>query len=168
MATLTIPQKISIAKINEYLISSAILKGNRVIDIELPTKIRIIREGIEYRYNIDPSDDTLTSTSNYMLGMCLYISAALAITGNGGTIAGTTSSNNQGFPIYITQDNFTTATFYPNTRILGNNIVIFLNEINRYLIGTEFSVSGAGITINISGFDATTYDYNLVIEKVYS
>lgn len=77
MATLTIPQKISIAKINEYLISSAILKGNRVIDIELPTKIRIIREGIEYRYNIDPSDDTLTSTSNYMLGMCLYISAAV-------------------------------------------------------------------------------------------
>ena len=46
---------------------------------------------------------------------------------------------------------------------------IYLNEINRYLIpNIEFSVSITGVTILLGGFDASTGDYNLVIEKYYS
>lgn len=91
MATLTIAEKIAIAEINEYLISVAILKGGLYaggIDVELPTKIRVVRESIENKYNSDPSETTLVQTSNYMLGLCLYVAQAKNITGNGGTIAG--------------------------------------------------------------------------------
>lgn len=91
MATLTVAEKIAIAEINEYLITNAIHKRGLYgggINIGLPTQIRIIREGIQYQYNQNPSDTTLTATSNYMLGLCLYVAAAKNITGNGGTIAG--------------------------------------------------------------------------------
>lgn len=91
MATLTIAEKIAIAEINEYMITAAIVKGGLYasgIDVELPTKIRVIRESIQYKYNTDPSETTLTQTSNYMLGLCLFVAAAKNITGNGGTIAG--------------------------------------------------------------------------------
>lgn len=91
MATLTIAEKLAIAEINEYLISVAIIKNGLYaggINIDLPTKIRVIRESIEYQYNKNPSDETLTATSNYMLGLCYYVAQARNITGNGGTIAG--------------------------------------------------------------------------------
>lgn len=92
MAVLTVAQKLVIAEINEYMISIAIMKGGLYADginLELPTKIRIIRESIAYQYSQDPSDDTLVSTSNYLLGLCLYVNAARAIVLNPGTVPGT-------------------------------------------------------------------------------
>lgn len=92
---------------------------------------------------------------------------AQGISGGGGVAPSPTAV--QYYPIYITQADFTTATLYPNTNIFGTNVIIFLNEINRYLIpNTEFTVAAAGVTITLAGFDATTFEYNLVIEKVYS
>ena len=70
---------------------------------------------------------------------------------------------------YINQDNFTTATLYPNTNLFGNNIAVFLNEFQRYLDpATEFEVLTTGLNITASGFDALSFTYTLVIEKVYS
>lgn len=88
MAVLTVPQKITIAEVCEYLIFIAIKKGNNSIDIQLPEKIRNLRMSISYQYDIDPSNDTLTQTSNYMLGMCLYVQAAQAIVLSSGTVGG--------------------------------------------------------------------------------
>lgn len=91
MAVLTISQKITIAKINEYLISIAIEQGGLNgggIDLELPQKIRNIRKSIEYQYALDPSNTTLNGTSNYMLGMCIYINEAQGIILNPGTAGG--------------------------------------------------------------------------------
>lgn len=94
MSSLTISKKITIAKINEYLISIAIRKGGLNgggIDLELPEKIRNIRKSIEYQYALDPSNTTLTGTSNYMLSMCIYINEAQAIVLNPGTSGGVIS-----------------------------------------------------------------------------
>lgn len=88
MAVLTVPQKITIAEVCEYLIFTAIMKGNNSIDVQLPEKIRNLRMSISYQYDLDPSNDTLTQTSNYMLGMCLYVQAAQAIVLSSGTVGG--------------------------------------------------------------------------------
>jgi hypothetical protein len=91
MAILTVAQKITIAKINEYLISIAIEKGGLDgggIDLQLPQKIRNIRKSIEYQYALNPSNTTLNGTSNYMLGMCIYLQEAQAIILNPGTAGG--------------------------------------------------------------------------------
>lgn len=88
MAVLTVAQKLTIAEINEYLISVAIMKGNTAIDIQLPQKIRNLRKSIQYQYDADPSIETLDGTSNYMLGLCLYVNAAKAIILNPGTVSG--------------------------------------------------------------------------------
>ncbi len=137
-------------------------------DITLPKKIYSIGEAVRNRYNQDPTDTTLTATSNFLFAiMGKYWVMAQAIIGSGSAGSVATISNNQSFPIYITEADFTTATFYPNTNISGNNILIFMNEINRYLVGGEVTVSAAGITINVVGFDATVDTYNLIIEKVY-
>ena len=137
-------------------------------DISLPMKMYSIGTSVVNRYNQDPTDETLTATCNFLFAiMGKYWVQAQAIigSGSGGSVA--TISNNQSFPLYITEADFTTPTFYPNTNISGNNVLIFMNEINRYLVNPEFTVDSLGITINVGGFDATLYTYNLIIEKVY-
>ena len=137
-------------------------------DITLPKKIYSIGEAVRNRYNQDPTDTTLTATSNFLFAiMGKYWVMAQAIIGSGSAGSVATISNNQSFPIYITEADFTTATFYPNTNISGNNILIFYNQIPRYLLPDEFVISSSGITIGLPGFDATTQEIDLVIEKVY-
>lgn len=150
MATLTVAEKIAIAEINEYLISNAIQKKDLFaggINIDLPTKIRVIREGIEYRYNQDPSDTTLTATSNYMLSLCLYLSAAKAITGNAGVVAGVASTsppNDEQFTVAASGtflvDGQSSKTI---TAFIGYNLLYVRNGIPQYTVndgsGTYYS-----------------------------
>lgn len=143
------------------------LFGKR-IDPLLPQKIYSTYFVIKKVYDLDPDYSGMTAACVYLWElMGKYGIRAQHYSGGGGVVpppAGT-----QGYPIYITQADFTTATFYPNTNIFGTSVIIYLNEIQRYLIpDTEFTVSSTGITITLSGFDATSFDYNLVIEKYYS
>ena len=68
---LSISQKISIAKVCQYLAANGIQKnglyggGN---DLNLPLKLYNVRKSIENQYAITPNDDTLTETSNYLYG----------------------------------------------------------------------------------------------------
>lgn len=66
-------------------------------------------------------------------------------------------------PIKITQADFSTATAYNNATIVGASLAIFLNEINRYLQPDEWEATPTGINILIPGFDATAYEYLIVI-----
>lgn len=134
----------------------------------LPQQIYALYFVIKKIYDEDPTYDGLVPATNYLWEiMGRYGIKAQGLQGGGGSIA--PPAGTQGYPIYITQADFTTATFYPNTNIFGTNVIIFLNEINRYLIpNTEFTVDATGITITLGGFDASQFDYNLVIEKVYS
>ena len=91
--SLTVAQKLNIASICEYIISNAIAKGGLYgsgIDLQLPTKIYNIRTTIQYLYELDPSDDSLQSTTNYLYAMCgKFGLAAQAVLQIAGTIAGT-------------------------------------------------------------------------------
>ena len=134
----------------------------------LPQQIYALYFVIKKIYDLDPTYPGMTALCLYLWEiMGRYGIQAQGLSGGGGSAPSPTPS--QWFPIYLTQANFTTATFYPNANIFGNNIAIFMNEINRYLDPlTEFSVSTTGVTILIPGFDALTNTYTFVIEKVYS
>lgn len=90
---LTVPQVIAIAKISQYLclvdIKKSGLNGGG-IELDLPHKLRIVREDIEYQYNLDSTNDTLVTTSEYLYALCgKYALYAQNITGGGGIIAPT-------------------------------------------------------------------------------
>lgn len=143
------------------------LFGQR-IDPLLPQKIYSTYFVIKKIFDIDPAYDGMTEACIYLWElMGKYGIRAQAYTGGSGVVPSPTPT--QGYPIYITQADFTTATLYPNANIFGTSIIIYLNEINRYLIpNDEFTVSSVGVTITLAGYDALTFDYNLVIEKVYT
>lgn len=133
----------------------------------LPRQIYALYFVIKKIYDLNQNYTGMSASCNYLWEiMGRYGIAAQGLSGGGGSIAPPTGI--QGYPIYITQANFTTATLYPNTKLFGTNIIVFLNEINRYLIpSTEFFVNASGLNITLAGFDATQFQYNLVIEKVY-
>lgn len=156
---------------------SCVLAGNDIakgqlfgpkIDPLLAQKIYATYFVIKKIYDLDPTYEGMDVRCQYLWEiMTKYGIRAQSYTGGGGTVAPPTST--QGYPIYITSADFSTATLYPNTSIFGTNVIIYLNEINRYLIpGTEFTVAAAGVTITLSGFDSTAADFNLVIEKYYT
>lgn len=169
----TIANTIAVAKVTSVLASAKVAKnvifGRPILTTaRFPLMITTERIIIEKIFNSDPNYTNLQIASDYLYDLCgEYINAAQAIVdgGGGGSVAPITPESAL-FPLYITQANFSTATLYPNTNILGNNVIVFLNEINRYLIpASEFSVDATGITILLAGFDASVNTYNLVIEK---
>lgn len=133
----------------------------------LPQQIYALYFVIQKIYDKDPNYDGLFPTANYLWEiMGRYGIQAQSLSG-GGNVPGPTPVQN--YPIYITQANFTTATLYPNTKLFGTNISVFLSQINRLLIpNTEFQVTAAGLEILISGYDALNNNYELLIEKVYA
>lgn len=148
-------------------ISKGVLFGARK-DPLLAQKIYATYFVIKKIYDLDPNYSGMTVACQYLWElMDKYGIRGQAYSGGSGVVPSPTPV--QGYPIYITQANFTTATFYPNTNLFGTDIIVFVNEYNRYLIpGTEFTVSATGLTITEANFDATLNTYNLVIEKIYS
>jgi len=163
---------LTLAPPSSYLATNALAKGqlfpkNKLNPI-LPQQIYAAYFVLNKIYTLDPAYPGIDACAQYLWElMGKYGVEAQAITGGGGNVP--TPTLTQQFPIYITQDNFTTATLYPNTNLFGNNIAVFLNEFQRYLDpATEFEVLTTGLNITASGFDALSFTYTLVIEKVYS
>lgn len=78
--------------------------------------------------------------------------------GGSGTSSGGTET------IKISQANFTGATAYNNAAIVGKTLIIFWNNIPRYLDeGIDYTVTGTGINIIVPGFDATVNPYSFII-----
>lgn len=133
----------------------------------LPQQIYALYFVIKKIYDKDPTYEGLVPATNYLWEvMGRYGIKSEGLVGGGGSVSPATRS--QGFPINITQADFTTTTFYPNTNLFGNTIAVWLNEINRYLDPvTEFSYDSTGLTILMPGFDADANTYYIIIEKVY-
>jgi len=134
----------------------------------LPQQIYALYFVIKKIYDKDPNYSGMDVACQYLWEiMGRYGIAAQGITG-GGSVSPITPTG-QGFPIYITQADFASATFYPNTRLFGVNITVFLSQINRLLLPvSEFTVDSTGLTILVSGFDATQNSYELLIDKYYN
>lgn len=159
MAQLTVLEKINIAKLSQTYATIDILRGGLYaagIDLELPRKLYCIRKSIENTYNLNNSDSTLFATSNYLLALCgkYYLAAQAAITG-GGSISPIIPVLPGPYLIPITGADFTDATNYNDSRIVGKQIEIFWNDFNRYLVESEFESTNTGLNILIGGgFDA--------------
>jgi hypothetical protein len=68
-------------------------------------------------------------------------------------------------PLSITSTDFSTATNCPITSLNGMGLIIFWNDLNRYLIpGTEWTpLAGGGFTVTVPGFNATTNTYSFYV-----
>lgn len=72
------------------------------------------------------------------------------------------------YPFVITSDDFESdGTSYNNADIVGDNLMIFINEWTQQwlLAPTAFIYTSTGIQIVLEGFDANTFDYTIVIQK---
>lgn len=174
MAIATIPEAIERGDISTYLVGNAnsrgMLFGGKIAAPGSQVSIAMVTDGLRWGYDGGAqTDESLRNVANYLIWLCgIYGQQAAVIAGGsgGGSVVPGGGSTSGIFPLYITQANFTSATFYPNTNIFGNNIIIFMNEINRYLIpNSEFTVDATGVTITLDGFNATLNTYNLVIER---
>jgi len=164
-------QTIEIMKVSQYLASADVAKGNlygKRVDTRLPTMLYVERQGLQAIYVKDANYDGIQQVSDYCYALCApyqFTAEGIIDSGGGGSVPSPTS--NQSFPIYITESDFSSSTEYDNPVLLGKSIIIFLNEINRYLLPeTEFVMTSTGFEITLEGFDATINTYNLIIEKV--
>ena len=163
----TIPEIIDIAKLSQALANldngRSGLFGQRP-DPLLPMKLYMERKAVEWCYDLDNTDSSLTETSNYLYSLCgRYGLTAQAII-NGGTGGGAVVRPNSPYLIPITSADFASATAYNDPRIVGRNLAIFWNDIPRYIYApTEFEYTTTGINILIDGFDATVNNYTLYI-----
>ncbi len=87
----SISEIISIAKVCQYLSLVDILRSkvyNGTVDLQLPRKLYCVRKSVEWLYDLDPTDDTLIGTANYLYALCAPYSAQaqIIIGGSGGGI----------------------------------------------------------------------------------
>lgn len=175
---LTTLQKLNIGAVSEAFSVIDIAKQGLYgggMTLDLPRKIYCIRESIQWRYDLDNSDDTLVGTSNYLLALCgrYYLQANAAIIGGGGTVVVPCqpSTDNSSF-LNIDSNDFADATHYNNPQIVGKQLLVFANDFgNRFLEeGTEWAYTNTGIVILLPGFDATSnmYHIKLIIGGIIS
>jgi hypothetical protein len=88
---LTVADILNIARISQYIATIDIEKGKffgRRIAPETPQILYNERKAVEWQYNLDPADTSLTETSNYLYSLCRgYNLQAQQISGTGGTIS---------------------------------------------------------------------------------
>lgn len=85
----TVAQIINIAKISQYLSAQDAAKGSLFGQRLIPDTSKILymeRKAVEWLYDLDSTDDTLTLTSNYLYSLCRgYNLKASRISGGGGS-----------------------------------------------------------------------------------
>jgi hypothetical protein len=174
MAQPTVPEIIDIAAVSQMLAANAIYKRGLFgggIDRRLPRLLYMERSAVEYIYGLDPTEENLRNTANYVYALCgeFGLRASYLINSStGGSVAGITDSSSSQEVwnnIVVTSADFADATNYNNSDLVGVAVRIFANDINqRYLIqGTEWNYTANGIEILIDGFDSTAYDYTFNI-----
>lgn len=172
---MTVAEKIEIAQASQFLAANDVAKGGLYgggISTRLPRLLYMVRKNVERMYSLNPSAASLTKTANYMYSLCAPFSLrAQAILGNGGSIApgGGGGSTSVIYPIFITSADFESdGVSYNNPDIVGDNLIIFVNEyVQQWLSasGSTFSYTATGIIMNIPDFDANVNSWSIVIEK---
>lgn len=175
---LTVAQTIQVAKISQGLAVKDIAKrglsaGGQIIN--LPRKIYMIRKNVEWLYDLSPSDDSLTGMANFLYALCApYNLVALNMINSGGSVSPVVPGGDI-YPFVIRSADFEAdGKTYNNPDIEGDTIMLFINEwTQQYLFAPiSFTMTATGFVINngvgeaMQGFDASLYDYTIVIYKV--
>jgi hypothetical protein len=175
----TIANTIAVAKVTSYLASDYLAKrqlfgGSVRVEPRFPLMITTERIIIEKIYNWNPDYPNLQIAADYVYDLCgRWKTQAQAIVdggGGGGTITPVTPGSSV-FPLYITSADFADATNYNNPDIVGVPVMIFVNEYSQQWViagDNTFKYTGTGISITLPGFDAITYQYSIVIQKLGS
>lgn len=143
--------------------------------------ILMVTDALQWGYDGGAqTDQSLRQTANYLIWLCgMYGQRAQFILDGGGGGGGTVSPSGPIVPIrmgvYLIEVNggvpdFTNATDYDDAELIGKNLVVFWNDIPRFLVGgTEWAYTLTGIRILIGGFDATanTYDFKIFIKNPF-
>jgi hypothetical protein len=174
MALPSVADIIDIARLSQVYAANDIAKKGVYgggIDRRLPQMLYIERKAVEAVYALDPTDDYLRFTANYLYALCgpYGLRAAYALdSGSSGTVAPATPPTGFTFVylIPITGPDFADATNYNDPRIVGKDLEIFWDNVNRYLLPTEFNPTPIGIEILIDGFDATSTNSDAIF-KIY-
>jgi len=122
---------------------------------------------------VNPSE-SLINTSNYLYSLCgKYAPYASNLISVGGQVAPITPSGGADiYPFVITSSNFEAdGVSYDNSAIIGDTLSIFVNEYSQQwlLSGVDtFSYTATGIIINISGFDANSQSWTIMVQKITS
>lgn len=166
---------INIGKVSTYLANSntakGVLFGGRIYP-NLPTILAMETDSVNWIYEYDNTDSTLTETTAYLYALCgKYAVQAIPLVTGGGSSSGGTTPQIIKSPIPITGADFATSTAWNGTNSDGITIrstytlQIFWNDIQRFLQeGTEWNRTSSGFNITASGFDATANpDYSLYV-----
>lgn len=168
----TVSEIIEIAQVSQYLSANAIRRGGLYssgIDKRLPRLLYMVRKTVELRYEQDSSDDTLPKTSSYLYALCGKFSLEaqrLLNIGGGGSVSPITPSTTDDdiYPIRITADDLDEDGNYNNPSIVGDNLIVFANDVNQkwWVAGEGFEYTTTGIRITMA-YDET---YAWIIEKL--
>lgn len=158
---LTVANILDIAKISMYIATIDIEKGKFYGKRVVPETPQILVNeifGIEYWYNLNPADTSLTETSNYLYSLCRgYNLQAQQIAGTGGTITPVNPSqipNPYIFEVSATSiipDGATTATL---SAFIGFNVLFVRNGIPQS-------------TLNLNGDSYFSWNKNLGIITIH-
>jgi hypothetical protein len=156
MATLTVAEKIQIAKICQYRDANNIAKNgtfsNGSTDYRLPLMLYTERMSVEWLYDLDPTNDTLLNTSNYLLSLCKEQLKAQAIINAGGGGIPVTPVVSITEPIqfivgsggqYVPNNG---DSAYNNPELAGNNryIITSNSDGGDLIAGTDFDYLSTG------------------------
>lgn len=143
---MTIAQIINIAKISQYLaqvdVAKGALYGQRVTPLT-PKILYTERKAVEWLYDLDPTNSTLTLTANYLYSLCRgYNLKAQSITG-GGSVAPPVPGTAPLPKIFIVN---TSSSFIQDgqsskiiTDFIGWNLLFARNGIPQSTINTELT-----------------------------
>jgi hypothetical protein len=165
---------IDLAKISQYKVGNDIQKGSlfgQKLDPKWDITLYLERKALE-----SASYEDIFDVTQYVYWLTYKPNQALAIlnAGGGGEIAPVTPDSEccvDLYPIHITQADFEDdGVSYNNADIVGDNIMIFVNQVSQtwWFAGNGFVYTPTGIRITIPGFDASQYDYDIIIEKLGS
>ncbi len=178
MSIATIQQTIDRGNVSIYLAGNNNAKGSlfgaRIASPTSPITIAMVTDALDWGYDGGAqTDESLRAMANYLTWLIgVYGQQAEAIlqgSGGGTVVPGGGGTASSVYPIYIISADFeANGTSYNNSNIVGDNLIIFINEYSQQWLvasGTTFAYTATGINILIPGFDANTQSWSMVIEK---
>src|SRR3990167_5664522 len=163
---------LDIARVSQYLSANDIAKGSLFGERKVPITPKVLymeRKAVEFMYNLDPTNETLRLTANYLYSLCrgYNLEASTIVNqGGGGSITPVAPSAIViPSPIQIRGDDFTgplswTGANGANVNVLPSyTIQVFWNELNRLLIeSVEWTRTSTGFDIIVNGTTITGFD----------
>lgn len=149
----TVAQILNIARVSLYLAANDVSKGVLYGIRKIPTSPRIIYmeyKSLEWMYNLDPTNSSLTQVGNYVYSLCRgYNLAAQGVSGGGGSISPINPNVSLPAPIEFVVDASTSFMTEGETSVLipsyiGYNIMFSRNNI----IQTQIDTAGSYFTWN--------------------